>query len=64
MSKFNKRVWIYTLFKTILPAFFFFFGFTAFLNKTLHDFQVAYLHTILICKLLLLFFFLPNALII
>lgn len=28
------------------------FDFNVFLNKTLHDFLVAYLHTILICKLL------------
>lgn len=40
----DKRIQTYTLFKAIFTSF---FGFYAFLNKTLHEFQVAYLHTIL-----------------
>lgn len=44
----QKRFGFIPSLKPFLPVF---FGFNAFLNKTLHEFQVAYLHTILIYKL-------------
>lgn len=45
----TKKVWVFIpSLKPFLPVF---FGFNAFLNKTLHEFQVAHLHTILIYKL-------------